>query len=58
MKALSVFLVGLFLLLMAASPVSAQEKVYYDVVQKIMEFEFANSDVMSFKGVRSFECPS
>jgi len=46
MKALSVFLVGLFLLLMAASPVSAQEKVYYDVVQKIMEFEFANSDVM------------
>jgi len=46
MKAQHIFMVGLFLLLMAVSSVTAQEKIYYDVVQKIMEFEFANSDVM------------
>jgi hypothetical protein len=46
MKAKCFFMVGLFLLLIAVSFVTAQEKVYYDVVQKIMEFEFENSDVM------------
>ncbi len=46
MKAKRIFTVGLFLLFMAVSSVSAQEKVYYDVVQKLMDFEFANSDVM------------
>ncbi len=45
MKARWFFVVGLFLM-MAFSSVSAQEKVYYDVVQKIMEFEFENSHVM------------
>jgi len=46
MKALRIFLVGLFFLLMIVSSVSAQEKVYYDVVQELMEYEFENSDVM------------
>ena len=54
MKAMGIFMVGLFLPLMAAYSVSAQEKVskpvfepvYYDVVQKLMEYEFNNSDVM------------
>ncbi len=49
-----VFIAGLFLLLMTVSSVSAQEQgykpvfepVYYDVVQKLMDFEFKNSDVM------------
>ena len=40
------FFVGVVITIILASPVSAQEKVYYDVVQKIMEFEFANSHVM------------
>jgi len=54
MKSMRLLMAGLFLLLMAVSSVSAQEKtykpvfepVYYDVVQKIMDFEFTNSDVM------------
>ena len=44
MKALRVFLVGFFFLLMAVSSVSAQEKVYYDVVQELMEYEFERGD--------------
>jgi hypothetical protein len=39
-------MIGLFLLLVAVSSVSKQEPVYYDVVQKIMDYEFENSDVM------------
>ena len=54
MKAQCVLVVSLFLLLMAEASTSAQEKanapvfepVYYDVVQQLMEYEFANSDVM------------
>jgi len=45
-KPLSVFLAGLVLLGMTVSFIYAKEKVYYDVVQKIMEFEFADSHVM------------
>ena len=51
---MQVYIFSLFLLLIAVFSVSAQEKankpgfepVYYDVVQKLMEFEFENSDVM------------
>lgn len=39
MKTIRVFMIGLFLLLMAVSSVSKQEPVYYDVVQKIMDYE-------------------
>jgi carboxypeptidase Q len=46
MRAKYFYVVGLFLLLMAVSSVSAQEPVYYDVVQKIMEEAFENSQVM------------
>lgn len=46
MKVPRILIVSLFLLFIAGSSVSAQEKVYYDVVQKIMDYEFANSDVM------------
>ena len=54
MKGMRFFMAGIFSLIIAVSSVSAQEKayepvfepVYYDVVQKIMEFEFENSDVM------------
>lgn len=46
MKAMCVFTISLFLLFMAVSTVSAQEKVYYDVVQQLMDYEFENSDVM------------
>ena len=54
MKGMRFFMVGLFLLLMAVSSVFAQDKayepvfepVYYNVVQQLMEYEFANSDVM------------
>jgi hypothetical protein len=57
MKAMRIFMVSLFLLFMAVSSAPEQESVYepikpvyepvyYDVVQKIMEFEFTNSDVM------------
>ncbi len=46
MKAKRVFMFSLFLLLLVASSSSAQEPVYWDVVQKIMEEEFENSDVM------------
>ncbi len=72
MKAVRVYMVSLFLLLTTVSSVSAQEQaykpVYYDVVQKLMEYEFENSDVMEtanmltniFAGahrVWSHECP-
>jgi len=46
MKAVRIYRVSILLVLIALYSVHAQEKVYYDVVQKIMEFEFANSDVM------------
>ncbi len=46
MKAKCVFMASLYFLLIAISSISAQEKVYYDVVQQLMDFEFANSDVM------------
>jgi len=46
MKTKCFFMLGLFMLLIAVSSVTAKEKVYYDVVQKIMEFEFENSHVM------------
>ena len=54
MKGMRNFMISIFLLLMAVSSISAQEKaskpgfepVYYDVVQKLMDFEFENSDVM------------
>ena len=54
MKGMRFFMIGIFFLLFAVSSVSAQEKaynpvfepVYYDVVQELMEYEFANSDVM------------
>ncbi|KPL07101.1 hypothetical protein AMJ86_05860 [bacterium SM23_57] len=46
LKAKHIFTGGLFMILGAVFSVSAQEPVYYDVVQKIMEFEFENSDVM------------
>jgi hypothetical protein len=46
MKTKSRFLVGLVITIFLVSSVSAEEKVYYDVVQKIMEFESADSHVM------------
>jgi len=46
MKTIRIFMISLFLLPMAVSSVSKQEPVYYDVVQKIMDYEFENSDVM------------
>jgi carboxypeptidase Q len=47
MNALRIFLSCLFILPMAALSDSKCEPVYYDVVQKIMDYEFANSDVMA-----------
>jgi carboxypeptidase Q len=65
MKRLPIFITGLFLLILAGSFLSAEEKVYYDVVQKIMEFEFNNSDVMENSdwlcnvfGPRNFKTPT
>lgn len=46
MKTLRIFLICLFCLPVAVSPESKHEPVYYDVVQKIMDYEFENSDVM------------
>ena len=46
MKAKCVYMVGLFMLLMSVSSVHAQEPVYWDVVQKIMEEAFENSQAM------------
>jgi carboxypeptidase Q len=46
MKAKCICMVGIVMLLVSVSSAHAQEPVYYDVVQKIMEFEFTNSDVM------------
>lgn len=46
MKAYRVFFICLILLVVTFSSLSAKEKIYYDVVEKIMEFEFANSHVM------------
>jgi carboxypeptidase Q len=38
--------VGLLILILSASSISAQEPIYWDVVQKIMEEEFENSHAM------------
>ena len=46
MKAKCVYMVGLFMLMMSVSSVHAQEPVYWDVVQKIMEEAFENSQAM------------
>ena len=46
MKAKRVFMFGLFMLLLGVSSAQAQEPVYWDVVQKIMEEEFERSQVM------------
>ena len=46
MKARYTFIVSLLLFFIAVSSISAQEKVYYEVVQQLMEYEFENSDVM------------
>jgi carboxypeptidase Q len=46
MKARYTFIVSLLLLFVAVSSISAQEKVYYEVVQQLMKYEFENSDVM------------
>lgn len=47
MKTRAVFLVVLFVFITAfSSTLKAEEKVYYDVVQKIMDFEFTDSHVM------------
>ncbi len=46
MKAQCICVAGLIILLTAAVPTNAQEKVYYDVVQKIMDESFANNEVM------------
>ncbi len=73
MKAHYAFIVNLLLTFIAISSVLAQEKankpgfepVYYDVVQKLMEFEFENSDVMenanmltNIFGGRNWKTPS
>jgi hypothetical protein len=65
MKALRVFLIGLSLLIIVIYAVSTEEKIYYDVVQKIMEFESENSDAMENAswlcdvfGPRSLKSPS
>ncbi len=46
MKAQHTLLVSLFLMLIIVSSISAQEPIYWDVVDKLMEEEFENSDVM------------
>jgi len=46
MKARYNFMTSLFLIFVVVSSVSAQEPVYWDVVDKIMEEAFENSDVM------------
>ncbi len=46
MKAHYNFIASLFLIFAVVSSVSAQEPVYWDVVEKIMEEAFENSDVM------------
>ncbi len=46
MKPVRGFIAGLFLLCMFVSSVFAQEKVYWDVVQKIMKEAFENPQVM------------
>ena len=46
MKAQCICVAGLIILLTAAVSTNAQEKVYYDVVQKIMDESFANNEVM------------
>jgi carboxypeptidase Q len=46
MKAKRIFMVGLFVILLVVSSGHAQESVYWDVVQKIMEEAFERSQVM------------
>ncbi len=46
MRSRYVCMASLFVLVMLVSSVSAEEEIHWDVVQKIMEFEFADSDVM------------
>ena len=46
MRTKRVYMVCLFMLLMLVSNVNAQEPVYWDVVQKIMEEAFEHSQVM------------
>jgi carboxypeptidase Q len=49
-KVKRIYLAGLFSLLTAVSSVHAQEPVYWDVVQEIMEEGFENSDLMENVG--------
>ena len=65
MRILRVFLIGLFILLYSVLSISKQETVYYDVIQKIMEFESTDSHVMENAswlcdvfGPRSLKSPS
>ncbi len=46
MRSLQMLMVVLCLIGLSSARLHAEEKVYYDVVQKMMEFEFAQSDVM------------
>ena len=46
MRAKNAFVVGIFLIMVSASPGLAQEPVYWDVVDKIMEEALENSQVM------------
>ncbi len=65
MRILKVSMIGLFMLLFSVLSISKQEPVYYDVVQKIIEFESTDSHVMENAswlcdvfGPRSLKSPS
>ncbi len=65
MRSLHIGILCLCVVCTSFSRLSAEEKVYYDVVQKIMDFEFANSHVMEnaswlcdVYGPRSAKSPS
>ena len=65
MRTMSVGIISLMLACTSFSRLSAEEKIYYDVVQNIMDFEFENSDVMEnaswltdVYGPRSLKSPS
>ena len=65
MKSLPVWIVALILIFTALPRLSAEEKIYYDVVQQIMEFESTDSHVMENAswlcdvfGPRSLKSPS
>lgn len=58
-------LTSVVITILLAYPVSAEEKIYYDIVQEIMEFEFTDSHVMENAswlcdvfGPRSLKSPS